>query len=217
MTFSRPARPSPAETITQAIIERLEAGTRPWVRPWSGAPTSRPLRACGTPYQGINTFWLWMASEARGFASPYWMTYKRAGEEGGQVRKGERGTLAIFYKCYTAESEDAFTGERQDETRRVLKGYTVFNTCQIDGLPERYRPAAPEAAPVPVRDPTLAGFFSRIPADLRHQGAQAYYEPVADRITMPDQSLFRDGDHYHATLAHEFAHNAVTRIMPHWP
>lgn len=206
MPFSRPARPSPAETITQAIIERLEAGTRPWVRPWTGVPTSRPLRACGTPYQGINTFWLWMASEARGFTSPYWMTYKRAGQEGGQVRKGERGTLAVFYKSYTAQSEDALTGERQDETRRLLKGYTVFNACQIDGLPERYRPAAPTATPELVRDPALAGFFSRIPADLRLQGAQAYYEPVVDRITMPDPSLFRDSDHYHATLAHEIAH-----------
>jgi antirestriction protein ArdC len=206
MPVSRYARPSPAETITQAIIERLEAGTRPWVRPWTGAPMSRPLRACGTPYQGINTFWLWMAAEAHGFASPYWMTYKRACEEGGQVRKGERGTVAIFYKSYTAECEDPVTGDRQDETRRVLRGYTVFNGCQIDGLPERYRPALPRTAPLPVRDPVVADFFSRIPAHLRHQGAEAYYEPVVDRITLPDPSLFRDSDHYHATLAHELAH-----------
>ena len=57
---------SPAETITAAIVERLEAGTRPWVQPWTGASVSRPLRACGTPYQGINVLWLWMAAEAAG-------------------------------------------------------------------------------------------------------------------------------------------------------
>jgi antirestriction protein ArdC len=43
------SRPSPAETITAAIIDRLEAGTRPWVQPWTGASVSRPLRASGTP------------------------------------------------------------------------------------------------------------------------------------------------------------------------
>jgi antirestriction protein ArdC len=58
------SRPSPAETITAAIISRLEAGTRPWVQPWTGASVSRPLRACGTPYRGINVLWLWMAAGA---------------------------------------------------------------------------------------------------------------------------------------------------------
>ena len=43
-------RPSPAETITRAIIDRLEAGVRPWVRPWrSCAAQGRPLRANGEP------------------------------------------------------------------------------------------------------------------------------------------------------------------------
>ncbi|MBO9380789.1 DUF1738 domain-containing protein [Sphingomonas histidinilytica] len=51
-------RPSPAETITRAIIDRLEAGVRPWVRPWrSCAAQGRPLRANGEPYRGMNTFW----------------------------------------------------------------------------------------------------------------------------------------------------------------
>ena len=35
--------PSPATTITNAILARLEAGTRPWVKPWTGGATPRPL------------------------------------------------------------------------------------------------------------------------------------------------------------------------------
>jgi hypothetical protein len=31
----------------------------------------------------------------------------------------------------------------------------------------------------------LDSFFASIPAVLRHQGDEAYYEPVADRVTMP--------------------------------
>ena len=49
---------SPAQRITAAIIEKLEHGTKPWVKPWRGVPVSRPLRSCGTPYRGMNTFWL---------------------------------------------------------------------------------------------------------------------------------------------------------------
>lgn len=200
----KPNRPNPAETITQAIIERLAAGTRPWVKPWTGASLARPLRACGTPYRGINVFWLWMAAEAQGLSSPYWMTYARARSEGGQVRRGERGTLAIFYKTYSAVGADDATGDLHDEGRRVMKGYTVFNACQIDGLPERYQPQP--VAEQPDADPRTAAFFGRIPANVRHGGAEAYYEPLADRITMPPLALFQDAEHYHATLAHELIH-----------
>ena len=70
---SRSPAQSPAVRITATIIEKLEQGTKPWVKPWRGVPTSRPLRSCGTPYRGMNTFWLWMMAEASGFASTYWM------------------------------------------------------------------------------------------------------------------------------------------------
>ena len=64
---------SPAQRITAAIIEKLEQGTKPWIKPWRGVPVSRPLRSCGTPYRGMNTFWLWMVADGCGYASPYWM------------------------------------------------------------------------------------------------------------------------------------------------
>jgi antirestriction protein ArdC len=88
----------------------------------------------------------------------------------------------------------------------VLKSFCVFNACQIDGLPEHFFPA-PRAMPEPsARDRDLEHFFTSIPATLRHFGSEAYYEPVADRITIPDPSAFTDLDHYRATLAHELAH-----------
>jgi antirestriction protein ArdC len=199
------SRPSPAETITAAIIAKLEAGTRPWVQPWSGASVSRPLRACGTPYQGINVLWLWMAAEAAGHASPFWMTYRQSQLLGGQVRKGERGTMALFYRAYQAE--EAEDGEAAGQkARRVLKSFTVFNASQVDGLPERFFPE-PRPIPAPTeRDRALEAFFAAIPARLRHQGAEAFYSPALDEVTMPEPGLFRDMDQYRATLAHEMSH-----------
>ena len=71
-------KPSPADTITNAIIDKLEAGVRPWVKPWRPGLGGRPLRATGDPYKGINCFWLWLCAEGAGYHSPTWMTYKQA-------------------------------------------------------------------------------------------------------------------------------------------
>jgi antirestriction protein ArdC len=200
------SRLSPAEAITAAIVERLEAGTRPWVQPWIGASVSRPLRACGTPYQGINVLWLWMAAEAAGHSSPYWMTYRQSQLLGGQVRKGARGTVAIFYRTYQAEEADEDDGAEGARTRRVLKSFAVFNACQIDGLPGRFFPEPRPLPPPTERDSALDRFFAAVPARIRHSGAEAFYSPVLDQVTMPEPGLFRDLDHYRATLAHELSH-----------
>ena len=201
---------SPATRITQEIIARLEAGTKPWIQPWRGVPISRPLRACGIPYRGMNVFWLWMVADMCGYASPYWMTYNQAKSLGAQVRKGEVSTIAIFYKSYTKEVEAPGTGEKSDEARRVLKSYPVFNADQVEGLPERYHPASLDLVEPALepggREAELDAFFGAIPAMLRHLGGEAYYEMGADRITMPPAHLFTGFDHYYATLAHELSH-----------
>jgi antirestriction protein ArdC len=202
----RSGRQSPAAQITAAIIKKLEQGTRPWIRPWRAAPVSRPLRSCGTPYRGMNTFWLWMVAEAAGFMSPYWMTYRQCQKFGGNVRKGEKATIAIFYKSYDKQV-DRDDGEERTESRRVLKAYAVFNADQCDDLPEMYRPKPAEEPVEPAgREERLDAFFSRVDAHLRYQGSEAYYEPVPDRITMPPPALFDGYDHYYATLAHELSH-----------
>lgn len=198
---------SPATRITQEIIARLEAGTKPWVQPWRGVPVSRPLRACGIPYRGMNVFWLWMVADMCGYASPYWMTYNQAKNLGAQVRKGEKSTIAIFYKSYTKEVEAPDTGEKSDEARRVLKAYPVFNAEQVEGLPDRYHPvAALDLVEPEGRKAELDTFFAAIPVNLRHGGCEAFYEPTPDRVTMPPTSLFSGFDHYYATLAHELSH-----------
>jgi antirestriction protein ArdC len=58
------------EKITNQIICELEKGIRPWLKPWNVAHSAgritRPLRASGTPYQGINVLMLWSAAMDRG-------------------------------------------------------------------------------------------------------------------------------------------------------
>ena len=58
--------------ITETILAQLEQGTRPWAKPWNAehlaGRITRPLRAGGQPYRGINVVMLWLAATLKGDA-----------------------------------------------------------------------------------------------------------------------------------------------------
>src|SRR5438132_8043320 len=64
--------------VTNAIIADLEKGVRPWLKPWNAEHAAgritRPLRAGGQPYKGINVLMLWASAMTQDFAAPIWMT-----------------------------------------------------------------------------------------------------------------------------------------------
>jgi antirestriction protein ArdC len=196
--------------ITDKIIAELEQGVRPWTKPWNAEHAagriSRPLRHdAKTPYQGINVIALWMAATAKGYAAPIWMTYRQAKELGAQVRKGEKSELVVYANTIKRTEQDA-SGEEVEVDIPFMKGYSVFNACQIEGLPASYyETAAPVLDPVQ-RIERAERFFAATNADIRHAGNQAYYAAGSDHIQMPPFETFRDGLSYYATLAHESTH-----------
>ena len=58
----------PYQRVTERILADLERGVTPWTRPWSAEAlagrVTRPLRATGEPYGGINVILLWMEAVA---------------------------------------------------------------------------------------------------------------------------------------------------------
>ena len=196
--------------VTDQIIVSLEAGVRPWVKPWSAdhaaGKITRPLRHNGTPYSGINILMLWSASVASGFAAPTWMTFRQSMELGGHVRKGEKGSLVVYANSITRTETDEKTGDEAEREIHFMKGYTVFNVEQIEGLPEQYY-CKPEPRFSPIqRIEHAEQFFAALHADIRHGGTQAYYAQESDYIRMPLIEAFSDAESYYATLAHESTH-----------
>ncbi len=195
--------------VTNEIIAALEAGVRPWTQPWDAAhaagPVSRPLRFNAVPYRGINVVLLWMAALRRQFGCPLWMTYRQASELGGQVRRGEKGSLVVYADTFTRRD----TGDdcqQQEVEVPFLKSYTVFNAEQIDGLPAHYY-ARVERPMHPVeRVERAERFFAQTGADIRHAGGAAYYAPTADVVQMPPFESFLHAEGYYGTLAHELTH-----------
>lgn len=210
--MTRPAaapRPDLHSRVTDAILADLERGVRPWTRPWStghpAGPVSRPLRATGEPYRGINVVILWAEAAARGYAAPIWMTFRQALALGGCVRKGEHGATVVYASALRRPETDE-DSEDAERPVRVLKAYTVFNVEQVEGLPPAF--CAPEAARLDAaaRIGAAEVFFARLRADIRHGGDLACYAAGADQVRLPAFEAFEDAESYYATLAHECVH-----------
>lgn len=115
--------------VTDQIIAELEKGVRPWLKPWSAEHAAgritRPLRAGGEPYKGINVLMLWMSAQAQGFTAPIWMTFNQAKGLGAAVKKGAKGSLVVYANRLT-RTETADDGEEAERDVYFMKGYTVF-------------------------------------------------------------------------------------------
>jgi antirestriction protein ArdC len=209
---------TPAERVTAQISAMLERGVRPWIKPWDDIAPSEalvlPLRSCGTPYRGMNIVALWAATLERGFKARHWFTFKQALAMNASVRKGERGSYVVFYTELTGKSDETPTPNQNEtgETRRILRGYTVFNADQIDGLPDSFY-AQPDCEPHPLSplqksedEARLSALFAKVPVTIRHGGNHAFYSKAADYIQMPVREAFRDGTQYLSTICHEAAH-----------
>jgi antirestriction protein ArdC len=198
------------EKITAQIVTELEKGVRPWFKPWNAEHAAgritRPLRSNNIPYRGINVLMLWSEAMTKGFSAPIWMTFKQALELNACVKKGEKGSLVVYASKVTRTEIDGDSGNEVERDIPFMKGYTVFNVEQVEGLPEQYyAKAEPRLDAVPRID-RAESFFAATGASIQHGGSQAFYTMAQDRVQMPPFETFRDAESYYATLAHEMTH-----------
>ncbi len=196
--------------ITDQIIGSLAKGVKPWTQPWNAGhaagPVSRPLRWSGETYSGINVLTLWASAMERGFAAPIWMTFKQARALGGHVRKGEKGSPVVYANTIVKSETDEASGDDVDVTIPFMKGYTVFNTEQIDGLPAHYYARSEVSDNPDERIEKADAFFEALGATIMNGGNAAYYRMASDHIQMPLFEVFVGAQSYYATLAHESVH-----------
>jgi antirestriction protein ArdC len=178
----------------------------PWHR---DTGTTMPTNALtGSTYNGVNVIALWAAAENRGFTTGYWATYKQWSLLGGQVRKGEKGSVIVFYKQSTVEVSDVATGAGETKSILYARSSRVFNVAQVDGW-QPPRPAVSDPVNVRVE---AERFVRATSADIRVGGDRAYYRPATDHIQMPDRDRFTGTEtidateSYYATLLHELTH-----------
>jgi antirestriction protein ArdC len=223
------------ETVAQVLIDALEQGVAPWQMPWDPTmglphnPVSALRNDTNGKYRGGNTLYLQVLQSMKKYNDPRWVTFNQAVHmrygsmtpltdaefernkklswndpnriRTWQVRKGERGTLIEKWGTHTKTVEGP-DGE-EERSRMFFRPYIVFNASQIDGVPPYEPPALKYSADERYR--RVEKLIERAGVKLEI-GAEAYYTPATDTITMPPRHSFRDMDSYFNTLLHETAH-----------
>lgn len=197
------------QDVTDRIIAELEQGRVPWVQPWGRAKAGLGLprnAATGRRYSGVNILILWGAVIEKGFPSQHWLTFRQTLDLGGNVGKGEHGTIVCYADRFIpkGEIERAAKDGNEPEAVPFLKRFTVFNVAQCDGLDSLQG----EPEPLPERKiiPHAEALIAATGADVRTGGDRAFYSPAGDYIQVPPQPAFFDQINFYRTCYHELSH-----------
>lgn len=200
------------DEITDKIIAELEAGRVPWVQPWGSAAAKAPLalpKNASTDrfYSGINILLLWGSTIEHGYSGQSWLTFRQALSLGGHVRKGERGTTAVYADRFVPCDEKRRAADTGEEAQAIpfLKRFTVFNTDQCDGLPEEIATVALPPPPGFI-EPTVEALIKATGITFRIGGDRAFYAPAEDRVQVPPPQAYFEPINWHRTALHELGH-----------
>jgi antirestriction protein ArdC len=158
-------------------------------------------------YHGVNVPLLWLSASAAGYDTNLWASFDQWKDRGAHVRKGEHGTMIVFFKTIERTKAGA-DGEEDIERFPILRCWVVFNAAQVEGY------TAP-AIPMPALAERLEHaerFVSGTGAVIRHGSNRAFYAPGPDHIQMPPREAFIGSptstatESYYGTLLHELTH-----------
>jgi len=192
-------RKSTYELVTERVATAMEQGTAPWRKPWAGGRLPSNL-VSKKPYRGINA-WLTRMSP---YASPWWVTFNQAKALGGTVKKGEKGTLVIYFKVLTKDKTNA-AGETVEDRFPLIRHYFVFNVEQTEGLDDKVpATSTADAPPFTAAEDIWSGWTQAPP--VHFGGTRAAYSPQLDSIAMPPRETFASTAEFYQTLFHEGVH-----------
>ena len=186
--------------VTERIIAQLEAGTIPWQKPWivSGTGSAAISYVTRRPYSLLNQMLLGDPGE--------YLTYKQCEQRGGQVKKGEKSRMVVFWKWI--EEEDKDTGKKKQIP--FLRYYNVFHINQCEGIDTKIKtqelPDTTET--LPDAETVAENYCSRCGVRrIFEPGDRAFYRPATDTVTLPELKQFRTTIGYYETLFHELTHS----------
>ena len=119
-----------------------------------------------------------------------------------------RASTARLWSTPTA-SRKTETNEQGEDTEReipFMKGYTVFNVEQIEGLPAHYYAQPENPLPLSERIENADRFHDRHRRDHPARRQQRLLCAVARRVQLPPFEAFKDKESYYATALHELTH-----------
>lgn len=212
------------------MIQTIEGLKEGWRKTWLSAEVfGMPTNADGRAYQYSNQFFLYLLTEMKGWRYPVFVTFNKAKQMGGAVKKGETSFPVLFWKIIGRDKDGNVVDTKDpacEKTYPVLRAFDVFNIEQT-AIPEKCpdfmkkiakRYAAPKLHGEDgmyqndVMDSLIAGGWC-CPVRCKKQD-RAFYSPVNDTITLPTKEQFNDGENayeggmeFYSTALHEMAHS----------
>jgi len=185
------------QMVTDRIIEQLEQGVVPWRKTWQGSvPINYVSRK---PYRGVNTLLLQQGGE--------YLTFLQCKQAGGHVKKGEHGSIIVFYKPIEVDKD-----KDTDDQKIIpfLKYSTVFHISQCEGITSKLTQTAPsEVEPIQAAQGIIDDYQQRsgVNIDTVQGSDRAYYQPSSDTIVLPAITQFASAAEYYSVAFHESAHS----------
>lgn len=187
------------QIVTDRIIKMMEEGNIPWRKCWNASGGMPKNLISKKHYHGINSLILGCAP----YSSPYWLTFKQAIDKGGNVRKGEKSEIAVFWKMFDTTDEETGTARKIP----MLRYYNVFNLEQCDGIehPAEDAPADNGFTAIERAEQIISSFSDR--PEIEYVGNRACYAPISDTIKMPKKETFDTPEDFYNILFHEMSHS----------
>lgn len=197
--------------ITDKIIQALEKGVGPWIRPWDDSGVQFGLHRNAVSdhvYRGINVLLLNLVAFEKGYTDPRWVTFNDAKKLGGYINRGEKHTKILFWKFLelkdkTRDVSDA-DGIESKKVIPLLRFYRVFNVAQCSNLNLKEIPK-PDEEIIEGDINNLAETILSLPT-IRYGGTKAAYYPSHDFIQMPPKQSFESLNHFFSVGFHETVH-----------
>lgn len=198
--------------VTKRILEQLEQGNIPWLKPWTGG-SGAWSRATGKPYSLINQMLL-----PRG----EYITFTELTEQGGELVKDENGKAprpkqvwAFWYKAFKyGEEVNEDTGEVEDKIRLIPKAkyYKVYNVETDTTLEVKHKkndaPVEGGAEAIEALEAIKQDYIKREGVKYSEEfSGSAFYSPAFDSVTVPRREQFTDSAEFYSTVFHELGHS----------
>ncbi len=189
--------------ITEKIIANLETSGS-WQKFWD---LPSPVSLNGHFYRGIN--YLILSNDQ--FKSRVYGTFGQIRANGGQVRKGEKSTLIVFWK--KTDLKNVSTGET--DRKFLLRYYHIFNSEQAhfddagkQKIAELDKSSLDrKAANHLSSEQIISGYKGKPEINFAELDISPSYSPVADLITMPSENQYAMAEDFYRILFHEFGHS----------
>lgn len=189
------------EMVTERIIAELEKGVIPWEKPWTGVRSGAYNRVSKRPYSLLNQMLLKHTGE--------YATYKQWQDLGGQVKKGEKSEIVVFWKIFETEETNKDTGEKENKKIPLLRYYNVFHISQVEGVePLKPEQLNDEVEPIEEADKIITDYITREHIEFTEcRSNEAYYSPSSDRVVVPMKGQYKVINEYYSTTFHELTHS----------